>query len=96
MVNRLFKRRSKKTSKLRATGLCVVNWPVTDKFPAQCMFDKHRVINLYKHGLNSKDTGSGKSNINQMAAILQTTLSDTFYYILILISLEFVPRIMYS
>ena len=31
----LFRSRSKKTSKLRATGLCEGNSPVTDKFPAQ-------------------------------------------------------------
>ena len=31
----LFSRRSKKTSKLRATGLCEGNSPVTDEFPAQ-------------------------------------------------------------
>ena len=33
--NRLFRRRSKKISKLRVTGLCVGNSPVTDEFPAQ-------------------------------------------------------------
>ena len=32
---RLFRRRSKKTSKLRATGLCEGNSPVTGEFPAQ-------------------------------------------------------------
>ena len=30
-----FRRRAKKTSKLRVTGLCVGNSPVTDEFPAQ-------------------------------------------------------------
>ena len=33
--NRLFRRRSKKTSKLRVTGLCAGNSPLTDEFPAQ-------------------------------------------------------------
>ena len=33
--NRLFRRRSKKTSKLCVAGLCVGNSPVTGKFPAQ-------------------------------------------------------------
>ena len=33
--NRLFRRRSKKTSKLRVTGLCVGNSPGTGEFPAQ-------------------------------------------------------------
>ena len=35
LVNRLFKRRSKKTPKLRVTGLCTGNSPVTGEFPAQ-------------------------------------------------------------
>ena len=33
--NRLFRRRSKKTSKLGVTGLCYGNSPVTGKFPTQ-------------------------------------------------------------
>ena len=35
LFNRLFKRRSKKTSKLRVTGLCEGNPPVTGGFPSQ-------------------------------------------------------------
>ena len=35
LLNRLFTRRSKKTSKLRVTGLCVRNSPTTGEFPAQ-------------------------------------------------------------
>ena len=35
LLNRLFRRRSKKTSKLRVTGLCVGNSPGTGGFPAQ-------------------------------------------------------------
>ena len=34
-LNRLFRRRSKKASKLRDTGLCVGNSSVTGEFPAQ-------------------------------------------------------------
>ena len=34
-LNHLFGRRSKKTSKFRATGLCEGNSPVTGEFPAQ-------------------------------------------------------------
>ena len=33
LLNRLFKRRSRKTSNLRATGLCEGNSPVTGEFP---------------------------------------------------------------
>ena len=35
LLNRLFRRRSKKTSKLRVTGLCEGNSPVICEFPAQ-------------------------------------------------------------
>ena len=35
LLNRLFRRWSKKTSKLRVTGLCAGNSPVTGEFPAQ-------------------------------------------------------------
>ena len=35
LLNHLFRRRSKKTSKLRVTGLCEGNSPVTGEFPAQ-------------------------------------------------------------
>ena len=35
LLNRLFTRRSKKTSKLRVTGLCAGNSPETGEFPAQ-------------------------------------------------------------
>ena len=35
LLNHLFRRWSKKTSKLRVTGLCVGNSPVTGEFPAQ-------------------------------------------------------------
>ena len=35
LLTRLFRRRSKKTSKLRVTGFCEGNSPATDEFPAQ-------------------------------------------------------------
>ena len=35
LLNRLFRRWSKKTSKFRVTGLCTGNSPVTGEFPAQ-------------------------------------------------------------
>ena len=35
LLNRLYRRDSKKTSKLRVTGLCVGNSPMTGEFPAQ-------------------------------------------------------------
>ena len=45
LLNRLFRRRSKKTSKLRVTGLCEGNSPVTGEFPAQRASDAKNVSN---------------------------------------------------
>ena len=49
MLNRLFRRRSKKTSKLRVTGLCAGNAPVTDEFPAQRASNAENVSILWRH-----------------------------------------------
>ena len=54
LLNRLFRRRSKKTSKLRVTGPCTGNSPVNSphKWPVmQKMFPFHDVI-MYSHVMN--------------------------------------------
>ena len=43
LLFRLFRRRSKKTSKLRVTGLCEGNPPVTGEFPSQRASDAEKV-----------------------------------------------------
>ena len=49
LLNRLFMHRSKKTSKLRVTGLCVGNSPVTGKFPAQMASNAENVSIWWRH-----------------------------------------------
>ena len=49
LLNRLFKRRSKKTSKLRATGLCAGNSPGTSEFPTQRASDAENVSIWWRH-----------------------------------------------
>ena len=49
LLNRFFKRRSKKTSMLRVTGLCVGNSPVTGEFPAQMASNTENVSILWRH-----------------------------------------------
>ena len=49
LLNRLFKRRSKKTSKLRVTGLCAGNSPVTGEFPAQRASNVENVSIWWRH-----------------------------------------------
>ena len=49
LLNRLFRRRSKKTSKLRVTGLCEENSPVTGEFPAQRASNAQNVSIWWRH-----------------------------------------------
>ena len=49
LLNRLFRRRSKKTSKLRVTGLCTGNSPVTGEFSAQMAGKAENVSIWWRH-----------------------------------------------
>ena len=49
LLNRSFGRRSKKTSKLRVTDLCVGNSPVTGEFPAQMASNAENVSIIWRH-----------------------------------------------
>ena len=49
LLNRLFRRRSKKTSQLRVSGLCVGNSPVTGEFPAQMASNAENVSIWWRH-----------------------------------------------
>ena len=49
LLNRLFRRRSKKTSKLRVTGLCVGNSPGTGEFPAQMASNAENISIWWRH-----------------------------------------------
>ena len=49
LLNRLFRRRSKKTSKLRVTGLCGWNSQVTGEFPAQRTSNTENVSFWWRH-----------------------------------------------
>ena len=52
LLNRLFRHRSKKTSKLRVTGLCAGNSPGTGEFPAQRASDAENVSIWWRHHEN--------------------------------------------
>ena len=56
LLSRMFKRRSKKTSKLRVTGLCDGNSRVTGEFPAQRASNAENVSIWWRHhALNKID-----------------------------------------
>ena len=64
LLNRLFRRKSKKTSKLRVTGLCVGNSPGTGEFPEQMasyaenvsIWWRHHADNISNNSLLVNDT----------------------------------------
>ena len=58
LVNRLFMRRSMKTSKLCVTGLCECNSSVTGEFPAQKASNAENVSHLMKLSWLPKDSTS--------------------------------------
>ena len=59
LLNLLFKRRSKKISKLRVTGLCAGNSPVTGEFPAQRASNAENVYIWWRHhGIKYNDCHS--------------------------------------
>ena len=48
-LSHLFRRRSKKTSKLHVTGLCVRNSPVSSEFPSQMPSNAENVSIWWRH-----------------------------------------------
>ena len=66
LFNRLFRRRSKKTSKLRATGLCAGNSPGNGEFPAQMASNAENVPISWRHHNSSSHTLQGE---HQLAGI---------------------------
>ena len=57
LLNRLFRRRSKKTSKLRVTGLYEENSPVTGEFPTQRANNAENVSIWWRHHVNPLTDG---------------------------------------
>ena len=57
LLNCLFRCKSKKTSKLRVTGLCVGNSLVTREFPAQTASNTENVSIWWRHHIRDRDRG---------------------------------------
>ena len=55
LLNRLFRRRSKKTSKPRVTGLCEENSPATGKFPSQMVSNAENFSIWWRHHGNPEN-----------------------------------------
>ena len=63
LLNRLFGRRSKKTRKLRVTGLCAGNSPGTGKFPTQMASNAKNVSIWWRHHDSSVKTAKAWSTV---------------------------------
>ena len=63
LLNPLFKRWSKKTSKLRVTGLCTWSPPVTGEFPAQMASNAKNVSIWWRHHAQTR-LGAGVFFLN--------------------------------
>ena len=71
LLNRLFRRRSNKTSKLRVTGLCAGNSPGTDEFSAQ-MASYAKIVSIWwRHHVNNEN------NINNNPADMMGSTSSS-------------------
>ena len=68
LLNLLFRRRSKKTSKLRVTGLCAWNSPGTGEFLAQMASNAENVSIWWRHHV-AKDKDA-------IIGIISTTVAD--------------------
>ena len=69
LLNRLFRRRSKKISKLRLTGLCEGNSPVTGGFPSQIANNAENVSIWWRHHGRAervKNTSMGYRSANSL------------------------------
>ena len=71
LLNRLFWRRSKKTSKLCVTGLCAGNSPGTGQFPAQMVSNAENVSIWWRH----HDTPDSKDHRIDIVLHIDPTLS---------------------
>ena len=63
LLNRLFRRRSTKTSKLHVAGLCEENSSVTGEFPAQRASNAENVSIWWRHHDQSHEGGPRRKDI---------------------------------
>ena len=78
LLNRLFRRRSKKTSKLRVTGLCARNSPVTGEFPAQMASNTENVSIWWRPHAPCCNFDCARCNLNNY---INTTFEFPYVYL---------------
>ena len=81
LLNRLFRRRSKKTSKIRVTGLCEGNSPVTGEFPAQMASNAENVFIWWRHHVPVMSWKYGKAEYICLGYLLPFRTGPGTYFI---------------
>ena len=76
-LNHLFRRRSKKTSKLRVTGLCEGNSPVTGEFPSQRASIAKNVSIWWRHHVIFVSWMWYRHYILNLRTFYETTMDNT-------------------
>ena len=79
LLSRLFRRRSKETSKLRVTGLCAGNSPVTGEIPARRACNANNVSIWWRHHDVCLSQRSERVPGHQLVKSLKQDLSRTRY-----------------
>ena len=74
LLNRLFRRWSKKASKLRVTGLCAGNSPETGEFPAQMASNAENVSIWWRHHVLPAHRADQPRNMQPRLGVLQCFL----------------------
>ena len=72
--NRLYRRRSKKTSKFRVTGLCAGNSSGTDEFPAEMVSNAENVSIWWRHHVHYEYTHNKELSLSIHATIYSSLL----------------------
>ena len=80
LFNRLFRRRSKTTSKLRVTDLCEGNPPVTGEFPSQRASDAENVSIWWRHHVSLAKV-SHKMCFSKVPYMLDHEVADLWEWI---------------
>ena len=80
LLKRLFRCRSRKTSKLRVTGLCAGNSPVTGEFPAQMASNAENVSIWCRHHAYIHRWALNHLPVDKTAAVSQTIFSHVFMW----------------
>ena len=79
LLNRLFKRSSKKTSNLRVTGLCAGNSPVIGEFPAQMASNAENVSIWRRHHVWVLDAAMAVVPVNWLYNGTQYPINEAIY-----------------